>query len=184
MKIAVKRKHEKRSSFFDLRRDSQTSRMDLAGYWSYPSFVRQNGDRGKCSCYWLYLILPVVPMLEKKRTAIFRPKAALLTKADSKTVVRYDNFRLGHDPFPNEQWKEPIAMYPHKSVKDFTRTELEKKEKGLLDLCAAESNIFAEKGILSENFRKAWLGLIHPVFLPYIRLLAPEFFKGLGVVSK
>jgi hypothetical protein len=123
-------------------------------------------------------------MLAKQRTALFRPKAALLTKANSITVVRYDNFRLGHDPFPNEKWNEPIAMYPHKSIKGFSRAELEKKEEELLDLCGEESSLFAEKGILSENFRKAWLGLIHPVFLPYIKLLAPEFFKGLGMVSK
>ena len=181
MKISVKRKQEKGSSFFDLRRDSQSSRLDLAGYWSYPSFVRQNGDEGRYSCSWLYLILPVVPMPKKKRTAIFRPKVALLTKANSKTVVRYDNFRLGHDPFPTENWNEPIAMYPHKSVKDLTRAQLDKKEEELLDLCVEESSLFAEKGILSEDFRKAWLGLIHPVFLPYIRLLAPEFFKGLGM---
>ena len=183
MRIALKRRHEKRSSFFDLRRDSQSSRLDLAGYWSYPCFVLQNGDDGKNSCSWLYLVLPVVPMLEKKRTAIFRPKAALLTKANSKTVVRYDNFRLGHDPFPNEKWNEPIAIYPHKSVKELSRVQLEKKEKGLLNLCAEESTVFAGKGVLSKDFRKAWLGLIHPVFLPYIRLLAPEFFREIGVAK-
>jgi hypothetical protein len=146
--------------------------------------VRQNGDEGKYSCSWLYLVLPLVPMPEKKLTAIFRPKAVLLTKANSKTVVRYDNFRLGHDPFPNEKWNEPLAMYPHKSVRDLTRAQLKKKEKELLDLCTEESILFAEKGILSEDFRKMWLNLIHPVFLPYIRLLAPEFFKGLGMENK
>jgi hypothetical protein len=75
-------------------------------------------------------------------------------------------------------------MYPHKSVRDLTRAQLKKKEKELLDLCTEESILFAEKGILSEDFRKMWLNLIHPVFLPYIRLLAPEFFKGLGMENK
>jgi len=75
-------------------------------------------------------------------------------------------------------------MYPHKSVRDLPRAQLEKKEKELLHLCTEESSLFAEKGKLSEDFRKTWLGLIHPVFLPYIRLLAPEFFRGLGMENK
>ena len=41
-----------------------------------------------------------------------------------------------------------------------------------------------KKGILSEDFREAWLGLIHSVFLRHIRPFAPEFFKSPSMESK
>ncbi len=163
--------------FFDLRQNAKISYLDLAGYWSYPAFVRHPNNE----IYWLYLILPTVRMPKKKLTALFRPKSALITRANSKTVVRYDNFRLGHDPFPKEEWNKPKDTFPHKSIGGLTRYQLQQKEINLLKMCVEESSQFGENGNLSETFRSSWLELTHPVFLLYLKHLAPEFFKVLRV---
>ena len=162
--------------FFDLRRNAKLSHLDLSGYWSYPAFVRYQKNK----IYWLCLILPTARMPQKKKTALFRPKSSLITLANSKTVVRYDNFRLGHDPFPEEEWDKPKDTFPHKSIGNLTRNQLQQKEIDLLKMCVKESPQFGENGNLSDIFRSSWLELIHPLFLLYLKHLTPEFIKALG----
>lgn len=170
-------KEQNHNAFFKLRKSAKFSHLDLAGYWSYPAFVRHSIGE----IYWLYLILPTVRMPKKKRTALFRPKSALITLANSKTVVRYDNFRLGHDPFPEEEWDKPKDTFPNKSIENLTRNQLQQKEIDLLKMCVKESPQFEDNGNLSDVFRSSWLELTHPLFLLYLKHLAPEFFKALGV---
>jgi len=162
------------SPYFDIRKNVGKLGMDLYGYWSYPAFVRHGGES-----YWLCIVLPTVAIHEKKRVTLFRPKGLILTRASSKTVVRYENFRLGHDPFPNDVWDKPKAMFPHKSIGNLTLKQFTEKEKSLLDLCERDSPVFAEKGTLTDELRTSWLDLIHPVFLPYFKPLAPEFVAAL-----
>jgi len=170
-------KRQALSVFFDMRRNGGSSRVDLAGFWSYPAFVFHRANE----VYWLYLVLTMVPMPKERRTALFRPKAVLITKANSKTVVRYDNFRFSHDPFPNEGWDKPKDMYPHRSIKHMNQDQLFEKERALLDMCNKESTSFAVKRDLSDEFRSSWLDLIHPIFLLYLRHITPVFFRALKV---
>jgi hypothetical protein len=148
----------------------------LAGYWSYPAFVRSENQ-----VYWLFLVLRAAAEPKKNRTALFRPKGAVVTLPNSMTVVRYDNFLKGHDPFPKENWDTPKGMFPHKPVADLTRDGLLKKEVALLTMCEEECRAFGVNNVLHYNFRTAWLELIHPVFLLYLRPLAREFFDALKV---
>ena len=166
--------------FFSLRSIPDKTSMDLRGFWSYPAFLchKKNTDR---EIYWLYLILPTVLMHEEKRTALFRPKAMLLTKPNSKTAMRYENYRIGHDPFPKEKWDSPVAMYPYKSIEGMSRRHLHKAELQLLESCINETSQFKETGRLSKEFIEAWTSLIHPVFLPFLEHLTPGFVQALDI---
>ena len=166
--------------FFNLRRNAKFSHLDLEGYWSYPAFVRYQ----KNNIYWLYLVLPTVRITQQKKTALFRPKSSLITLVNSKTIVRYDNFRLSHDPFPKESWDKPKDMFPHRSIANLTREQLHQKEIALLEMCIEESLQFGNKGELSDSFRSSWYELIHPIFLSYLEHLAPEFIRALGSKEK
>lgn len=168
-------KKQNQNAFFKLRKSAKFSHLDLAGYWSYPAFVRYQKDK----VYWLYLILPTIRMPQKKKTALFRPKSAIITLPNSKTVVRYDNFRLGHNPFPEESWDQPKDMFPHKSIASLTREHLRQKEIALLEMYEKESLQFGNDGNLSDSFRSSWQELIHPIFLQYLEHLAPEFIRVL-----
>ena len=159
-----------KNSFFSMRKNHHSANFDLAGYWTYPAFVRNKGD-----IYWLSLILPVVTLPEKKKTALFRPKSSLLYKPDSMTVVKYDNFRLGHDPFPSIKWDTPVDFYPHKTIGDFKVSQLRKEEEGLLKACVAETENYKNKKQLSEKFISKWLELTPPSIVRFLQPLAPEF---------
>jgi hypothetical protein len=165
--------------FFLMRRNFQNSVIDTEGYWSYPALLPGGGD----SLLWLSLILSTVPMPEKQRTALFRPKAVVITKPASSVVVRYENFRFGHDPFPSVEWTTPVAMFPHQSVADFTYAALKEREESLVNLYREAEPLFLERSELSAEFRLAYLALIHPIFLPYLRCLAADFFSALKVES-
>ena len=69
-----------------------------------------------------------MPMPAKKRTAVFRPKAVVITKAAMPRVVRYESFRDVHDPFPIISWYKPIAMFPHKSIGNMTAADFRQQE--------------------------------------------------------
>jgi hypothetical protein len=167
-----------RSAFFDLRKRSRSRYLDLAGHWSYPAFLPNQNE-----VYWLYLILPAGRIPDKKIVFLYSPKASLITEPNSRAIVHYDNFSLGHNPF-NEKGGTKKGVFPHKSVSDLTPKQLLQKEKELLEICEKESPVFAREKKLSESFRNAWLGLIHPIFLLYLRYLTPEFFKALNVEKR
>ena len=154
--------------------------MDLGGFWSYPAFLCHEKSTGQ-EIYWLYLILPTVLMHNEKRTALFRPKAMLLTKPNSKTAIRYENYQVGHDPFPKERWNSPKAMYPYKSIEGMNRKQLHKAELQLLESCINETSQFKKNGRLSKTFIEEWTNLIHPVFLPFLEHLTPDFLQALGI---
>jgi len=61
-------------------------------------------------------------------TALFRPKAIVVTRSSGTEIVRFENLRTGHDPFPKQDWTKPIAMFPHKSVGSLTMKEFKKRK--------------------------------------------------------
>jgi len=166
-------------AFSLLRASTKGWRLDTTGYWSYPAFL----NLGKSKMAWLCLILGIVPLPAKKRTALFRPKAVVISKAGYPEVLRYENFRFSHDPFPSLSWDKPVAMFPHKSVAQLTYKQLERKEAELFASYPEAQKEFAEVGKLPDAFMESYVDLIHPVFLPYLKHLAPAFFIALGVVK-
>jgi hypothetical protein len=165
-------------AFSLLRTATDSWRMDSSGLWSYPAMLpspRQD------SSLWLMLVAGTMPMPAKKRTALFRPKAAVITRPAMPRVVRYESFRDGHDPFPSISWDKPIAMFPHKSVGQMTAAEFRQQESSLLAMYPDATNEWEKTGKLPNEFRELYLTLLHPMFLPYLQYLAPRFFRSLGV---
>jgi hypothetical protein len=165
-------------AFSLLRTTTDSWRMDSSGLWSYPAMLPAT-EHG--SSLWLMLVAGTVPMPAKQRTAVFRPKAAVITKAAMTRVVRYESFREGHDPFPSISWDKPIAMFPHKSVGKMTVANFRQKEASLLAMYPDATVEWEKTGKLPNEFRELHLTLLHPLFLPYLRHLAPRFFRALGV---
>jgi hypothetical protein len=176
---AIQNEHET-EIYFELRKKRMLADLDICGYWSYPAFIR---SREK-DVVWLHLIAPAIQHHEKKLTAIFRPKSVLLTQPNSYRVIHYNSFRFGHDPFPNVDWKLPKGFFPHDRIKDYSIDDFTNKERQLINLCKDESDKFMNNGdILSENFCRSWIELTHPMFLPYLKKLAPEFMKMVNTGS-
>lgn len=164
-------------TFVRLRQSSSGWKMDATGFWSYPAL---SVDSRK-NLLWVCIVPQAVPMPEKKRTALFRPKAIVVTRAGTPDIVRYENLRMGHDPFPSLAWDKPVAMFPHKSVASLSYGDLEAREAELLREYPAAGDQFLINRKLPATFVKQYLALIHPVFLPYVRHLTPQFFAALGV---
>lgn len=173
----ARKRTEKSRPFFDLRRGRLDGALQTGGYWTHPALL----PRGGGTCDWLHLVLGTVRLAGKKRTALFRPKALVVTRADSPVVTRYEDYRAGKDAFPEVPWNEPVAMFPHKAVASMTLGEFEQKERDLIAACAEVTPAFASGGGLPDDFRDLWLTLTHPIVLPYLRRLAPAFFKALKV---
>ena len=165
-------------AFSLLRSATDSWRMDSSGLWSYPAIL-PSPEQG--SFLWLMLVAGTVPMPAKKRTAVFRPKAAVITKAAMPRVVRYESFRDGHDPFPTISWDKPIAMFPHKSIGKMTAADFRQQEASLLAMYPDATAEWEKTDKLASEFRELYLTLLHPVFLPYLQHLAPRFFRALGV---
>ena len=160
-----------------LRTNCRGWKIDASGFWSYPALSVDTHN----TLLWIFTILQSVPMPEKKRTALFRPKAIVVTRANMPDIVRYENLRTGHDPFPSLAWDTPLAMFPHKSVGNLSYKDYEHKEGELLNMYPAAGDEFLKTRKLPVEFVKQYMDLIHPVFLPYVRHLAPHFFAALGV---
>ena len=160
-----------------LRQNTAGWKIDAAGFWPYPSLSVD--ERGRL--LWLFIVLTAVPLPQKKRTALFRPKAIVVARAGTTDVVRYENLHSGHDPFPALTWDKPLAMFPHKSVAKLSYKDIEMKEAELLGAYPSAGEQFLKNRKLPDSFVKQYVGLIHPVFLPFIRHLAPLFFAALGV---
>lgn len=160
-----------------LRRNAANWKLDAAGFWSYPALSVD--ERGQL--LWLFAVLMAVPLPQKKRTALFRPKAIVVARAGTPDIVRYENLHTGHDTFPALTWDKPLAMFPHKSVGGLSNKEFELKEAELLGEYPSAGSQFLKNRKLPDSFVKQYIGLIHPVFLPFIRHLAPQFFAALGV---
>lgn len=175
MKKLNQQSEESVNPYFALRRNINATKLDSVGFWSYPVFVRNNDG----NVYWMYLILPAAILPKKKITALFRPKAVLITKPKSKTIIHYDNFRFGHDPFPKDEWDVPKSYFPHQSIRNLTVGQFRNKEKSLLAKCDKETNTFKEEGELSLDFCNEWNLLINPIFISYLSHLAPEFCNNL-----
>ena len=165
------------SAFTLIRQSSARWKLDAAGFWSYPALSVDEQGR----VLWLFAVLMAVPIPQKKRTALFRPKAIVVTRAGTPDVVRYENLHTGHDPFPTLTWDKPLAMFPHKSVAKLSYKDIEMKEAELLGAYPSAGEQFLKNRKLPDSFVKQYVGLIHPVFLPFIRHLAPLFFAALGV---
>lgn len=161
--------------FFLFRSQPEKLPIDAHGHWSYPAFVRDSGR-----IHWLFVILPYTPMAGKNHTALFKPKAVLVLDPKSLSVVRYENFRLGSDPF-SDAGDEPVALFPHQAIGGMTYQQLEEDEQKLLSLYENAQRSFCKEGQLSETFIRSYLTLQHPVFLLYLRLLTPEFASALDL---
>jgi hypothetical protein len=173
--LVTPRKPREQNPFFRIRGNSNEISFNVTGYWSYPALVSSKDNK----LLWLSLILQGVPLPEKHRTALFRPFAVVLTKAGTDKLVRYEDFRNGHDPFPTLSWKEPVAMFPHQSIQRLTYQSLRKAEAELMALYKEAEPMFLENAILPDGFKAKYLSLIHPIVLRYLQHLAPRFFKAL-----
>ena len=165
-------------AFSLLRTGTGSWRLDSSGLWSYPAIL-PSLEQG--SSLWLMLVAGTVPMPAKKRTGVFRPKAAVITKSAMPHVVRFESFRDGHDPFPTISWDKPIAMFPHKSIGKMTAADFRQQEASLLAMYPDATAEWEKTDKLASEFRELYLTLLHPVFLPYLQHLAPRFFRALGV---
>ena len=167
----------KEPAFIRLRRSSSNAILDTAGYWSYPALTRQPAG----NVLWLLVVLGAIPLPAKKVTALFRPKTVVLTKADTTVVVRYENLRLGHDPFPTLQWEKPVAMFAHQAIRTLTRQRFAELEAELLAFYPDVAKKFIAGADIPERFRDLYMQLQHPIFLSYVKCLAPEFFKAVAM---
>jgi len=165
-------------SVFERLRRGVGLRFDTSGYWTYPALVK---DDQSGQLRWLSLVLKTAPMREKKRTALFRPMAMVMTAANTGLVVRYDNFRIGHDPFSTVAWDTPVAMFPHQGIGELSYSDLADQEANLMAAYGATGESFRKTGVLPQSFRDMYVRLCHPVVLPYLKHLAPQFFVALGV---
>mgnify|MGYP003588688801 CR=1 FL=1 len=165
------------SAFNLLRHNRGGWRIDAVGFWSYPAMVATPDGK----LLWIFMVLQAEPLPEKKRTALFRPKAIVVTRANTPDIVRYENLHTSHDPFPSLAWDKPLAMFPHKSVGNLSYKDYEIKEGELLNAYPAAGDVFLKTKKLPDAFVKQYIDLIHPVFLPFIRHLTPQFFAALGV---
>lgn len=172
-------KKRKLHPFLELRRNPKNLLLDASGYWSYPALVVV-----KDSLQWVCLVLPTMAMPEKKRTALFRPKALVQLKANTPTLVRYESFRLGIDPFANIQWDKPIAMFPHKDLWGMTYQQLSEAEDQLMNSYADAGESFLATKALPATFIESYVKILHPAFLPYLRHLAPDFITALKVKTR
>lgn len=163
--------------FLKMRRTARNLTVDAEGYWSYPALIPADDE----AALWLSLVLTTVSLPGKQRTALFRPKCSVVTKPQTTLLVRYDHFRLGHDPFPKVAWDTPLAMFPHQSVSSLTYGQLAQREASLLAMYPAAQASFLQTGRLPADFRRQYLDLIHPVFLPFLKPLAPAFVTALDV---
>jgi hypothetical protein len=177
MKTVLDRGELCHRSFSLLRRRTAAWRIDAEGLWSYPAIVPSHGGQ----VMWLMLVSGAVLMPEYKKTAIFRPKAAVLTKAQLPHVVRYECWRHGHDPFPKETWDKPVAMFPHKSIGTLTPSGLQRRERDLCAMYPAAQEEFVTNRSLPQAFAQKYLALTHPVFLKYLHALVPEFVNALSL---
>jgi hypothetical protein len=166
-------------SFSLLRQKTSAWRVDADGLWSYPAITLSPDGQPM----WLMLISGAVPLPKHKKTAIFRPKAAVLTRAQLPNVVRYECWRLGHDPFPNETWDKPVAMFPHKSIGALTPSGLQRRERELCGMYPSAQDEFVRSKTLPHLFAEAFLELTHPIFLKYLNALVPEFVRATAVQS-
>lgn len=166
--------HDNLHPFLTVRSNPRGLAIDTGGYWSYPALVVQND-----SLQWISLILPSVPMPEKGRSALFRPKAMVALKANSPTLIRYENFRLGNDPFSETEWDKPIGMFPHRDLWGMTYKHLEEAESQLLFSYEEVGKLFFTKSTLPDAFIDNYLKLLHPVFLPFLKVVAPSFVSAL-----
>ena len=164
-------------AFTRLRQTTAGWKIDAAGFWSYPALSVD----GRGRLLWLFIVLTAVPLPQKKRTALFRPKSIVVARAGTSDIVSYENLHAGHDPFPTLTWDKPLAMFPHQSVARLSYKDLELKETDLLSAYPSAGEQFLKNRKLPETFVKQYVGLAHPVFLPFIRHLAPQFFFALGV---
>jgi len=172
---------EHHESVFERLRRGSGLRFDTSGYWTYPALLKdaQSGD-----LHWLSFVLKTAPMRDKNRTALFRPMAMVITKANTGLVVRYDNFRQGHDPFPSVSWDTPIAMFPHQGVGNLSYADFTGQEASLISAYGAAGECFLESGTLQQEFRDIYVRLTHPIVLPYLRHVAAQFFAALGIQKR
>lgn len=161
--------------FLTVRSNPKGLAIDTGGYWSYPALVVQSD-----SLQWISLILPSAPMPEKERSALFRPTAMVALKANTPTLIRYENFRLGNDPFSETDWDRPIGMFPHRDLWGMTYKQLEEAELELLVLYEEVGKTFLAKNTLPNAFVESYLKLLHPAFLPFLKVVAPSFVSALA----
>jgi hypothetical protein len=165
---------------FDVLKDGMRSGCaDASGLWTYPALLREKDGE----VLWLCLILGTVPLPAKKRTALFRPKAMVVSTSSRPEVVRYENYRLGRDPFPSLGWDSPVAMYPHKGIGNLTQKQHQELENELLTGYADAADCFSRGRPLPRRFRELYIQLQDPVLLGYLKCLAPDFFAALSVAK-
>lgn len=159
--------------YFSIRADSKKLFMDLTGYWSYPIFVRGDSDQ----VMWMYIVLATKTDRILKKHYLFRPHAMLLTPPNSKQIIKYDNFRYGHNLFPKVSWDTVLGYFPHHDIKDMKVEDFEAKEQLLLQYCVTATEAFKHHDKIAEEFIVFWRTMCNPVFSDFIKCLAPEFYS-------
>lgn len=165
----------KENPFFRMRRKFRSAAFDVSGHWSYPALVTNGSE-----LCWLHIVLGTAPMPNARKTALFRPKAVVITKAESAIVVSYQNLHFTNDPFKSLAWERPIAMFPHEGIARLTYQSFSEREHALLAKYTKIGKLFSSQRRLPQSFRDEYLDLIHPVFLGFLKHLAPAFIAALG----
>ena len=162
--------------FFRLRRKLQGAVFDVSGHWSYPALVTHGSE-----LCWLHIVMGTAPVPGVRRTALFRPKAVVITRAESAIVVSYMNLRFANDPFKALAWEQPIAMFPQEGIAQLTYQSFGDREQALLAKYGDAGKYFLSERRLPQEFREEFLALIHPAFLGFLKHLAPAFVAALGL---
>ncbi|MFH0953770.1 MAG: hypothetical protein V1873_05530 [Verrucomicrobiota bacterium] len=172
-KKTIRRKWPAPGSFFQARQLNRNFYCNGFGYWSYPAL--QVSGTGRVQ--WVHVGLGFE--FEEYRTLLFRPRAVAVTDANSTILVRYEDFKAGRDPFPQEDWTEPVSVYPHPAICEWTDEQLHSEEGKLLSVYPKAAKVFAATGELPDRFRSKYLTIAHPIFSRYLAVLAPAFSKAL-----
>jgi hypothetical protein len=174
----MKTKEKKASSFIDLRARSKAYPMNVSGFWSYPALVKGEQD----TLCRLILILGATYLQKEKKTMLFRPKSLLITNQSGSQIMQFQDFRIGKDPFKEFSWEKPVGAFPHKGLaKEMSYSEYRDSEERLLSLYPEAERMFVSDSNLPVEFRKAFLDLLHPCFLPFLNRVAPHFVKALDL---
>jgi len=163
-------------AFSLLRKGGHGLRLGGEGYWSYPSLLTSSSGE----VTWLFIVLGIEPLPQKRRTALFRPRLVVKTLENTNTVIQYTDLKYTLDPFRFLQWDRPVAMFPHQSISEMSYDQFEREEQNLLSQYPEVSRVFSKRQVLPQGFADSFMELTHPIFLPYIRHLAPEFFTALN----
>jgi len=150
--------------------------VPFSGYVPPPALIP---DPAHKSSGLLFISFVTARSPQTGKTAIFRPSAVLRLNGKGK-LVAFRNYREAGDQFPSLRWSKPLAMWPHPAVAGMTVKAYTEKRDALLEMYEAELPRFPASRALSPEFAESWRLIAHPVVLPFLKELAPHFYKAVS----